>query len=357
MKADFRGLDLSIARARVVLSLVATLSLYVDPSAGGLFHLGGWLLLTLLCHLIYSTLTYLALSYGIGTTPIWKLSVAFDLIFATTITFLAEGRTTPSLVFFVFAIVAVGFRSGFLNTLIVTLCSVALYVSVMLLSDGLASTYTMRAVYLAIAGYLIGFFGQQRVNFEMRLRELEAAAERETIARSLHDGYIQALAGLSLRLESCRDMLVSNQPEEALGEIKEIQSEVCHEYDEAREYVRSLAGAKRQISNPASNVDSDVEFQMQASFGAQGAAIEHIMQIVLEGVRNTRRHGHAESASIKIDRAGKIVHLTIDDDGVGFDVSANPPWTIASRVAALGGRLVIRTVRQGAHLEIAIPVL
>jgi hypothetical protein len=31
----------------------------------------------------------------------------------------------------------------------------------------------MRPVYLAITGYLIGFLGQQRINFEARVRELE----------------------------------------------------------------------------------------------------------------------------------------------------------------------------------------
>ena len=62
----------------------------------------------------------------------------------------------------------------------------------------------MRAVYLAIAGYLIGFFSQQRALFEAEVRELETRAERQSIARSLHDGYVQALAGVNLRLETCR---------------------------------------------------------------------------------------------------------------------------------------------------------
>src|ERR1700730_12684650 len=58
---DFAVLDVRVAQARVVLSLLALLSLYVDPSLGGLFHLDTWLLTTLLCHLLYSALTFLAL--------------------------------------------------------------------------------------------------------------------------------------------------------------------------------------------------------------------------------------------------------------------------------------------------------
>src|SRR5439155_1014658 len=82
---------------------------------------------------------------------------------------------------------------------------VAVYLSLTLVSrpDG-ANLYTMRPVYLAITGYLVGYLGEQRLTLESRVRDLEAAAERERIARSLHDGYVQALAGVNLRLGTCR---------------------------------------------------------------------------------------------------------------------------------------------------------
>src|SRR5712691_2291705 len=152
MKPDFGELDGRVAQARVVLSLLALLSLYVDPSLGGLFHLDTWLLTTLLCHLIYSALTYLALAYRLATNPVRQISICLDLIFATAIAFLTEGRTSPSFIFFVFAIVAAGFRTGFRVTMLVTIGSVALYIFVVALSDGLVNIYIMRAAYLAIAG-------------------------------------------------------------------------------------------------------------------------------------------------------------------------------------------------------------
>jgi signal transduction histidine kinase len=283
MKPDFGILEVRVAQARVVLSLLALLSLYVDPSLGGLFHLDTWLLAALLCHLLYSALNYLALAHRLGSNLVRKLSIALDPIFATVIAFLTEGRTSPSFVFFVFAIVAVGFRTGFRDTLVVTLCCVALYALVVEISNGFSSVYLMRAVYLAIAGYLIGFFGQQRVDFERRMRELETEAEREAIVRSLHDGYIQTLAGVRLRLESCRDMLLSNEPAAALAEIKEIQLGVSREYDEVREYVRSLTSARRP-ANAVTATDLNTRFLVQVVFTAPGEVVEQIMQIVLEGI-------------------------------------------------------------------------
>jgi signal transduction histidine kinase len=356
MKPDFGELDGRVAQARVVLSLLALLSLYIDPSLGGLFHLDTWLLTALLCHLLYSALTYLALAYRLGTNPVRKLSIALDLIFATVIAFLTEGRTSPSFIFFVFAIVAVGFRTRFRDTLLVTLCCVALYALVVQISSGLSSGYLMRAVYRAIAGYLIGFFGQQRVDFERRLRDLETEAEREAIARSLHDGYIQALAGVSLRLESCRDMLLSNEPAAALAEIKEIQLGVSREYDEVREYVRSLTSARRP-ANVVTATDLNTRFRVQAAFTAPGEVVEEVMQIVLEGIRNTRRHGHARSGSINVRQLSGAINILLDDDGIGFGEPVTPPWTIASRVAEFGGRLVVNSEAAGAHLEISLPTV
>jgi signal transduction histidine kinase len=354
METDFDELRERVAQARVLLSLLALLSLYVDPSLGGLFHLNIWLLAVLLSHLLYSALTYLALAYRVATDPVRKISIGLDLIFATVIAFLTEGRTSPSFIFFVFAIVAAGFRTGFRDTVLVTLCCVTSYALVVEISDGLRSAYLMRAVYLAIAGYLIGFFGQQRVHFERRLRELESEAEREAIARGLHDGYMQALAAISLRLESCRDMLISNEPAAALAEIKEIQLGVSREYDEVREYVRSLASAERPATG-ISRMDLNTRFHVQAAFAAPGEVVEHIMQIALEGIRNTRRHGRARSGSIKVQQLSDTINITIEDDGIGFGDAVTPPWTIASRVAEFGGRLVVNSESAGAHLEISLP--
>src|SRR5262249_13182585 len=158
MKAeDFSALDLNIARARVMLSLVALASIYIDPSAGGIFHLDTYVLATLLCHLGYSLTAYFALSRGIAPRTLHRATAALDICFATAIALFTEGPTSPSYVFFVFAIVAVGFRTAFRATLAVTGVCVALYLMVIAIPHGLNHLYFMRGAYLAIAGYLIGF--------------------------------------------------------------------------------------------------------------------------------------------------------------------------------------------------------
>src|SRR5215469_14724823 len=130
-REDFSLLDLNIARARVVLALVGLLSIYVDPNAGGLFHLDTYALAALLGYLAYSSIFYIALRRGVVRGTVYTISTAVDIFFATLIALFTEGPTSPSFVFFVFAIVAVGFRTAFRSTIAVTFACVILYLIVM----------------------------------------------------------------------------------------------------------------------------------------------------------------------------------------------------------------------------------
>ena len=336
---ELRNLDLSIARARIALSLIAMLSLYIDPStAGGLFHLNVYALTTLLCHLAYSVGMYFALSRRFSDVNLQLLSTCFDLFFATAVAFITEGQTSASYVFFVFAIVASGSRVRSRPIVTVTFCSVVLYLSVIVLTQGITSVYDMRAVYLAITGYLIGFFSQQRALFEAQVRELETRAERQSIARSLHDGYVQALAGVNLRLETCRALLNRNRPQDALLEITDLQTGVAREYDAVRIYLRSLAGIEQGRSAELS-ARTHPSFEVRADFSGRSLLGEHILQIMLEGLRNARSHGLANLVRIDVHESNNKVAITIEDDGVGLSDSSARPWAIASRVAELEGQM------------------
>jgi signal transduction histidine kinase len=356
MKRDnFGALDLDVARTRIVLSLLAMLSLYIDPStAGGLFHLTNRPLITLVCHLVYSVSTYVILARWPAARWIWPITIALDLTFATVIAYLTEGETSPSYVFFVFAIIAEGIRTGLRGTLWMTLAGVGLYLLVVDLSEGLAGYYVMRAVYLGIAGYLVGFFGQQRINYEVRMRALEAQGERETIARSLHDSYVQSLAGVNLRLETCRELLRRGRPDDLSSQLSDLQIGVAREYDQVRSYIRSLAGLDEGAPRDLENRPADPIVAVRADFSARSRIAERIFLIALEGLRNARKHARANLVTIDANVTKDNFIITVSDDGIGFPPDASPPWTIASHVAESGGQVHIEG-NHPAQLKIAIP--
>ena len=351
---NFNQFDLDIARARIMLSVLAMLSLYADPStAGGLFHLTPLVFGLLLCHFAYGSLVLLT-SRRLAP-PLWLslVTIVLDIFFAGAIAFLTEGQTGPSYLFFVFAIIAVGMRSALAVTMRVTLSGVALYLLVVTLSDGLSGVYVMRAVYLAIAGYLVGFFGQQRAHYEERMRELEAQAARHSIARSLHDSYVQSLAGVDLRLQTCRELIRRGQAEDAGKELLALQTGVEREYDQVRRYIRSLAGVEATPS-PTPLAAADPIVRLNVAVDVRSPLAERILKIALEGLANARKHSRARAVEIIATQEGGEVAITISDDGVGFPEPDNPPWTIASHVAEAGGRLNIGGTAS-TRLEVALP--
>lgn len=355
--ADFSDLDLNIGRARIGLSVVALVSIYVDPSIGGLFAIAPRMMLVMASHFAYSIAIYVALRHKVAPERLAAIWTGLDILFATALVFFSEGPTSPSYAFFAFAIIAAGCRFDFRTTMQVTVCSVVVYLLTLVLVHGVAKNpYLMRPAYLAISGYLIAFLGQQRANFEARIRELESSAERERIARSLHDGYVQALASFNLRLAACRELLSKHREVEALTELTELRLGVAREYDEVRSYLRSLVNLDQQAVRGSRFGDFDTCFQVEMAFTASGLIVEQIFQVVLEGIRNAWRHGRAQSAWVKVSQATGGIRIAIDDDGTGFSTAACVPWAIASRVAEFGGQLIIKDDDQpGAHLEIEMP--
>ena len=361
--ADRNDLDLNIALGRAALSVLALASWYVDPANGGWFFIDESSLIILTLHLAYSLAMFALIDRGIAASLLPRICTILDIAFAAVITVITEGPTSPSWLFFVFAIIVVDCRTSFREAIKVTICSALVYfVLLAAFVPGPSNEYLMRSAYLAIVGYLIGFIGAQRARFEARVRDLEAAAERHAIARALHDGYVQALAGLNLRLEACRALMKTGRPDEALAKITDVQKGLAREYDAVRAYIRSLAEVE-QI--PESEVIPESEdrpfavethFEVTANFAGRAPILEQVLQIVLEGVRNSWQHGRAACAAINIRAADHLIHIAMDDDGVGFRNSEHPPWAIASRVAEYGGRLRIGGgERGGAHLEIEIP--
>jgi two-component system nitrate/nitrite sensor histidine kinase NarX len=238
--------------------------------------------------------------------------------------------------------------------MIVTAVNLGLYSCLILVSvHGNADVYIMRPVYLGITGYLVGYLWQQRLELQEQMRQLAIAEQRNRIARELHDGYAQALAGINLRLEGSRRLLLSEGVPEALSELTDLQESVQHEYDDLRRYARSLAGVE---TTPTPDGEGHAtHLSISAEVAGSVDLIDHVLGIAREGVRNVRRHAHARSARIDIRTDSDAVRIDIQDDGVGFGTEVTP-WSIASRVREIGGRIeIVAGRREGAHLAITLP--
>lgn len=346
-----------------MLSLAAILAWYVDPTeptltrwlplTGGTFVLNPYWVSVLFAHLLYSMA--LAAAYTRTASPSSRLSsiaTCADVLFGAAIALVTEGATSLYYVFFAFAVLSVGLRNGLRAALIVTGFSLTFYTVLTVLSAPSNSHfYVMRAAYLAMTGYLVGYLGQERMNLDKRYRVLDATMQRERIARSLHDGYAQSLAGVNLRIESCRQLFKRGHHDEALSELAELQAGVNREHDELRAYIHSLV--ERDATPVPDTSEEGTRFAVSAHFTGPAVLVEHVFQIMLEGARNVTRHARARSAEIHVRNVRGRLMVAIDDDGVGFH---SVPWSIASRVTEVSGEVTFDDEdRPGGHLRVWLP--
>ncbi|MEU8588836.1 sensor histidine kinase [Streptomyces sp. NPDC048664] len=189
---------------------------------------------------------------------------------------------------------------------------------------------------------------------------LATLAERERIARDLHDLLGHSLTAVVMRAQLTKE-LVHGDPQRARAEAEEIE----HNAREALAAVRSTVTGWRRTS-----IRAELEAARRA-LAVTGvtlrvdyddglilvAAAEHELGLALrEAVTNVARHARASSCRIGLDADEERVSLVIADDGVGGDTPEGTGLTgLRERVAKLGGA-VQRTGSAGTTLTITVPV-
>jgi signal transduction histidine kinase len=362
---DLRSMEQHIARARVVLAFAAMLVVYIDPETPvlarwipfihGPFVMDPRLLIVMMAFVAYSLMVYVGLQRArVLSSRVAARTVWADVLFGVAIATMTEGVTGPSYPFFAFAVVSSALRGGLRQAMLVTAVNLGLYMCLIAISPRhSADVYIMRPVYLGITGYLVSYLGQQRLELQEQMRQLEIAAQRHRIARDLHDGYAQALAGINLRLESARRLLRTGGPSDVLADLTDLQDSVNREYDDLRRYARTLAGV--EVTETSTGGGPPTQVSVRAEVSGPVELIDQVLSIAREGLHNVSRHALARTAVIAIRDDQSRVRIELDDDGVGFRTDVMP-WSIASRVKEVGGEIRIATDgRAGAHLSITLP--
>ena len=220
----------------------------------------------------------------------------------------------------------------------------------------------------------------ETVRLQAKAEEVAVLEERARIARDLHDGFIQALAGIDLRVEAAK-LLLQRDPVRVPKALEDLHTAVDSGYREVRNYLTVLRQASRRAADLGSTLDRlAAEFSIrerlkvhmarpQADPRLPTSTAYEITQIVREALYNAVRHGQATQAIVKLGARASHVYLVVRDNGRGFpdgkgavdaDGFLKPavaPWSIRERTAALGGSLrVWSQPGRGAEVSLLIPV-
>ena len=147
---------------------------------------------------------------------------------------------------------------------------------------------------------------------------LAKLAERERIARDLHDLLGHSLSLITLKAELA-SKLFARDPERAQKEIKDIEQAARTALSEVREAVLGYrgSGVQQELKQLAQALDvAGIETQLWVESPSLTPEQENVLCFAMrEAVTNIIRHAGATRASISLKQLEKYVQLTVHDNG------------------------------------------
>ncbi len=218
---------------------------------------------------------------------------------------------------------------------------------------------------LRLGWHLVLFVGAAREirMYQRAYAEARVLEERRRIARNLHDGLAQELAFIATKT---RELAAENGGGSALAQLA---SAAERGLDESR---RAIATLTRRVSDPfdvslvqtveevAERLGVRVVIDADPAPGITQDHQEELLRIVREAVTNAARHGKASLVRVEFSN-GTSLRLSVEDNGVGFDPTANRSSGFGlvgmrERAGAMGGEFRLESSpARGTQIEVVIP--
>jgi signal transduction histidine kinase/ligand-binding sensor domain-containing protein len=189
-------------------------------------------------------------------------------------------------------------------------------------------TLWFRALAVLAAGALVIWVVRRRV---LRVeREFGAVmAERNRIAREIHDTLAQGYVGISLQLELLGELLRHNRAEAAQKHLALTQDMVREGLDDARRSIWALRSQDsgddtlpirlRRAVEQAGDGELTARFDVHGAYRPLASDVEQeMLRIAQEAIHNVKKHAGAGHLNVRLEYDERGVELMVEDDGRGF---------------------------------------
>ena len=174
---------------------------------------------------------------------------------------------------------------------------------------------------------------RQLADDAVRLEELTRTAERQRMARELHDTLAQGLAGLILQLEAVKAHLVAEREERALEIVIQAMGRARTSLAAARSAIDDLRtetmtptdlqhALEQEIGHFTAATGIPCTTQFSSLSSVPEAFGESIMRSVAEGLLNIARHAQASQVWVCVAQHDLELAIEVRDNGKGFDSTA-----------------------------------
>jgi signal transduction histidine kinase len=245
---------------------------------------------------------------------------------------------------------------------------------ILLLGGVIGGLMLITGVVMMMARHRLKEQGHQRAMAEAEFAAI--LAERNRLAREIHDTLAQGLVATSVQLRLARkeingdvsplqqhldsaQQLVRQSLQEARNTIWNMRSQVLENGD----LVGALKGILQQMTD---GTEVQTQFEVAGNMRRLAPVIENnLLRVGQEAITNATKHARARNIKVKVEFSDTQFQLNVSDDGHGFDPAKRRSSAggfglvgMRERVAELQGELTIRSgPGQGSEINLTIPLV
>jgi signal transduction histidine kinase len=203
-------------------------------------------------------------------------------------------------------------------------------------------------------------------------RESVLLAERNRVAREIHDTLAQGFTGVIAQLEAAKGAISQRKKVRAsdhLDRAGELAREGLHEARRSVQALRPRALEKKPLAEALEDLIAQMTtgVTMQAKLTLQGEPRSlppewetNLLRIGQEVLTNALRHAQAKQFDVLLAFDSHEIRLNLRDDGRGFDPTQGHEGFglqgIRERTEAMGGQFTIQSSEgQGTFVSVVLP--
>ena len=207
--------------------------------------------------------------------------------------------------------------------------------------------------------------------YALKIENQATLEERNRIAREIHDSLGHSLTALNLQLETGTKLLNSN-PEKAKDFLVRAKGLGSQALKDVRESVSTMRSDPLQEKFLETSINTLVEnfhhstniqpnYQINLFYSIPRDVSTAIYRIIQESLTNISKYAEATEVNLEITTVATNLHLRIEDNGKGFDLTKNTTGfglqSMRDRTLALEGDFNIESfLGKGTKIKIDIPL-
>jgi signal transduction histidine kinase len=214
-----------------------------------------------------------------------------------------------------------------------------------------------------------------REEYRALARKLLTAREeaQRRLARELHDSFSQRLALLSMQAAKMEIEQIDHEAfktglKRIQGEIEKLSGDVHDIARQLHPQILEDLGLGDALDSFCSSFSKNEGIPVEFRRGDIPADLKletalNLYRILQEGLRNAAKHARANRIEVDIDLRQGVLHLSVKDDGIGFDVTGvrNKKRmgliSLKERASLIGGTLEISSkAGSGTEVKVTVPL-